>query len=159
MREHKMAIDWKDHLGADAEKAFHLVRHEVAEIESAGADLDYKTFHLDLSAARSKSHLLDLIASTMAFPEYFGRNWDALLDLMSDLSWWPASGYVLIIDGARQFNDVATSDFSTFLEVVVDAVERMRANRIPLHVVLVGDAPKFDVETAVGVRSVCDHAS
>lgn len=153
-----MDIDWKDHLAAGPEAAVHLVRNEVTEVDSAAAALDYKTFHLDLSTVSSKLQLLDLVASAMAFPDYFGRNWDALLDLMSDLSGPPAKGYVLIIEGSRHFNDVSSSDFSTFLEVVLDAGERMQADRTPFHVLLVGDAPRFDVETAVGVRNVCDHA-
>lgn len=36
---------------------------------------------------RSKAELLATLASTGHFPDYFGGNWDALLDCLRDLSW------------------------------------------------------------------------
>lgn len=35
----------------------------------------------------SKSELLDVFAREARFPDYFGRNWDALQDCIRDLSW------------------------------------------------------------------------
>jgi hypothetical protein len=40
------------------------------------------------------------VARALAFPEWFGGNWDALEDSLSDLSWRPAKGHVLLLEGA-----------------------------------------------------------
>jgi hypothetical protein len=53
---------------------------------------------------------------------------------------------------------VSAEDSSTFFEVVLDAVTDLGDRGTPFHVLLTGDVPKFEVETAVGVRQVCDHA-
>lgn len=50
--------------------------------------------------------LMKNIAAALAFPEWFGANWDALEDCLSDLSWLPASGYVLVVEGAEPGDDL-----------------------------------------------------
>ena len=154
-----MAIDWQEHLRTQDRRRFHLVRGvEARGLKDAAADMGYIVVHIDLSSATSKSQLLELVASAMAFPETSGRNWDALLDLMSDLSWWQAKGYVLVIQGGLHFRDASPGNFSTFLEILVDVGERMTMRSTGFDVVLAGPLRKFDIETAVGVTNICDHA-
>lgn len=43
-----------------------------------------------------KLAVLDAIAAALAFPEWFGRNLDALYDCLTDLSWLPSGEHVLI---------------------------------------------------------------
>jgi hypothetical protein len=50
-------------------------------------------------AGEDKEALLANIAAALAFPPWFGGNWDALEDCLTDLSWRAAPGYVLIFDG------------------------------------------------------------
>ncbi|MEV7561317.1 barstar family protein [Streptomyces sp. NPDC089795] len=38
----------------------------------------------------------------MKLPDYFGWNWNALLDCLRDLNWLPAEHYVLIIEAADE---------------------------------------------------------
>jgi RNAse (barnase) inhibitor barstar len=52
--------------------------------------------HIALRGVRGKDALLRQIASALAFPEWFGANWDALEDSLSDLSWRQAEGHVLL---------------------------------------------------------------
>jgi RNAse (barnase) inhibitor barstar len=40
-------------------------------------------------------------ARQLRFPDYFGRNWAALEDCLTDLAWLPAPGYVVLLDGAE----------------------------------------------------------
>jgi RNAse (barnase) inhibitor barstar len=50
---------------------------------------------------QDKENLLRAIAAALRFPDWFGRNWDALEDCLTDLSWLPADGYVLVFEQAR----------------------------------------------------------
>ena len=46
---------------------------------------------------RSKQKLLSVLADKLQFPGYFGWNWDALEELLQDLSWLPAGRPVLMV--------------------------------------------------------------
>lgn len=51
---------------------------------------------------RTKTGMLDEFASQLAFPDYFGRNWDGLADCLADLGWLHGLAYVVVIDRASQ---------------------------------------------------------
>ena len=72
----------------------------------------------------------------MAFPDYFGHNWDALEECLTELTWIDAEGCVLLYDHAAvlaaQYPDV----FATFLDIVQSAVEYWSQRSRPFYVVL-----------------------
>lgn len=53
-----------------------------------------------------KAALLKNMASALGFPHWFGHNWDALEDCLTDLSWHDAPGYVLLIESAPPGDDL-----------------------------------------------------
>ena len=73
------------------------------EIESAvrGSALSLVRIEFD-----EKSRLLQNIAAALRFPEWFGNNWDALEDCLSDLSWHDAAGHVLLFDRVTPGDDL-----------------------------------------------------
>lgn len=44
--------------------------------------------------------LFAAMARALRFPDWFGANWDALEDCLSDLSWREGDGYVLVLQRA-----------------------------------------------------------
>jgi len=56
---------------------------------------------VDAATVTSKGNLLGQLAGVFTFPEYFGNNWDAALDCLSDFSWLPAPAYVCIVVHAQ----------------------------------------------------------
>ena len=50
-----------------------------------------------------KDALLKAIATALDFPDWFGANWDALEDCLSDL---PGAGYVLLFEHAAPGDDL-----------------------------------------------------
>ena len=58
-------------------------------------------------AFADKAALLDNMASALGFPHWFGHNWDALEDCLTDLSWRDATGYVLLIESPRPGDDLS----------------------------------------------------
>jgi hypothetical protein len=57
---------------------------------------------IGLAGAAGKEERMERIARALDFPRWFGGNWDALEDCLTDLSWSSAAGHVLLIDGAGE---------------------------------------------------------
>lgn len=57
-------------------------------------------------AFSEKPVLLKNIAAALEFPDWFGGNWDALEDCLSDLSWRKAGGHVLLFESAKSGDDL-----------------------------------------------------
>jgi hypothetical protein len=66
----------------------------------------------------TKDALLDEFARGLEFPEYFGRNWDALEDCLTDLEWLSAESFVLIITNADHVLKKSPGDMKTFAGIL-----------------------------------------
>jgi RNAse (barnase) inhibitor barstar len=55
--------------------------------------------------AQGKEALLTQIAAGLDFPDWFGHNWDALEDCLTDLSWRNAAGHVLVFEEPQPGDD------------------------------------------------------
>ncbi len=82
---------------------------------------------VDLSGCTEKSELLARIAKGLEFPAWFGSNWDALADCITDLGWRPAMGYVLILENAAELQRVQPEVFDTALAILADAAAAWKA--------------------------------
>src|SRR5258705_2622327 len=51
---------------------------------------------LDVVTVEAKENLFDNLAQALAFPPWFGRNWDALEDVLGDLSWRKGDAHVVV---------------------------------------------------------------
>ncbi len=82
---------------------------------------------VDLSGCTEKSELLARIAKALEFPAWFGSNWDALADCITDLGWRPAVGYVLILENGAELRRVQPEVFDTALAILADAAAAWKA--------------------------------
>ena len=87
-----------------------------------------------LSAARDKDGLLKAMASCLAFPGWFGGNWDALEDCLADLSWLGSSGHVLLI---QEFQGIGGDDLGILADVLASSAEAWAARGRPFFAVFV----------------------
>jgi RNAse (barnase) inhibitor barstar len=76
--------------------------------------------HIDLSGCVEKQDMLKRIATALAFPEWFGGNWDALFDCLADLSWRPAAGHLLLLENADALRGEAPEVFDTAVAILQD---------------------------------------
>jgi RNAse (barnase) inhibitor barstar len=72
---------------------------------------------------KTPASLFTEFARALEFPDYFGHNWDALEECLTDLEWLPAKGYILLITDAALVLSNDEEEYETFLEILRDAGE------------------------------------
>ncbi len=82
----------------DASRSGVYRASRTEEIEDAVRGTDLRLARISLAGARDKETVLDALSLALGFPDWFGRNWDALEDCLADLSWRPAAGHVLLLE-------------------------------------------------------------
>jgi hypothetical protein len=99
---------------------------------------------VDLAAAPGKHAGIAAIASAMRVPgDTFGANWDALADVLQDLSWDSAAGHVLRLRGPW---NASVDERATLLEVLRASADYWRSRGKPF-VVFVDGAPELPAWT------------
>jgi hypothetical protein len=98
---------------------------------TAGSDLDV----VDIDAG---SKPLDRMASALAFPDWFGGNWDALEDSLGDLSWRKGHGHVLVLTGYPE-----GSERAVLIDVLRSSAEYWAGRGRPFFAVLIDPARKL----------------
>lgn len=83
-------------------------------------------------AFAEKERLLNNIAAALEFPDWFGQNWDALEDCLSDL---PGKGYVLLFDEPE-----AGDDLGVLLDILRSSASWWAARGKPFFAVFIDPA-------------------
>jgi RNAse (barnase) inhibitor barstar len=118
---------------ADASQAgayFVDVRDRESLLEGGGT-LQFAVLPVDLRGCGDADAAMCEIADALRFPEWFGDNLDALADCLSDLSWLPAEGYVLVLENTGDWRARAADTFDTVLEILNQTAERWAKDRVP----------------------------
>jgi RNAse (barnase) inhibitor barstar len=97
-------------------------------------------WRVNLGGVEEKGHFLATIAQALRFPEWFGDNWDALKDCLTDLTWRKAPGYMIILEKCHAFARAAPADFEVALEVFRLVADDWRESHIPFWVLVEGPA-------------------
>ncbi len=92
---------------------------------------------VDRAPVFSKVTLLHALYQSCEFPAYFGFNWDALRDCLTDMSWRPANGYALMYRNPGLLETRAPDDHATFIDVAQEAREIWAdASGVPFRLVV-----------------------
>ena len=81
---------------------------------------------------------MERVARALGFPRWFGGNWDALEDCLTDLSWSGAGGHVLLIDGAAELN---ADERGIFIDILASAAAWWAERGRPFFAVFLDGAP------------------
>ena len=78
---------------------------------------------LDGTAITSKEAFFDAVAAALSFPDWFGRNLDALYDCLRDLSWLPAGEQELVWTASEVLREADPRAYTRIVDVLRDAAE------------------------------------
>lgn len=113
---------------------------------------------------RTLPALFDEFSAALQFPYYFGKNWAAFEDCISDLDWLPReSGIVVVVyDGDQVLTDADSHELPTLVRALDSARNEFAApvrdgewwdrGPIPFHVVLQGGDLSRWRRAGVGAR-------
>lgn len=110
----------------------HATRGGHEDLIAAAENCGYVIFRVDLSRARDKQGLLEAVGRDMAFPEWYGSNWDALADCLNDLGWRPGEGYLVLLEHCDLLHERAPSDLVAALRIFEEAADNWREQGIAL---------------------------
>jgi hypothetical protein len=93
---------------------------DEAAIRQCAEGVVIELVHIDLARATDKAAVLEVFARELGFPKWFGGNWDALEDCLTDLSWRRSNGWALVIAGAQH---VPADDLGVLRDILSTAAE------------------------------------
>lgn len=115
---------------------YRVLRAEAIEDAVRGSRLNVG--RVDLAGAAGKDAMLQRIAAALAFPDWFGGNWDALEDCLIDLSWREAEGHVLVFTGAEPGDETGV-----LIDVLASSAEFWAARGRPFFAAFVDPQGAF----------------
>lgn len=118
---------------------YQLVR-SPEQVAQAAKQAGLAMFRIDLAHAHSKKDFLERCAKALDFPDWFGRNWDALKDCLTDLEWLNTkNGYVLVFENVEQFA-AHKEHFHTATAVLTQVCEYWKAEGQPFWALVTGSS-------------------
>ena len=108
---------------------------DAAVPRTAASEAGLALFEVPLAGTQDKAALLRQFAASLGFPDWFGGNWDALEDCLTDLSWHAAAGYVLLIHGAAALAARHPDEHGVLLDVLGACAQYWRERGVPFFAV------------------------
>ncbi len=101
---------------------YSTAKFEFLNVDAGDADL-----RLD-DTLSMREEVFQIYAKKLNFPDYFGRNWDAFIDCLSDLSWIDQDAVIVVHDALPSLKD---SELRSYLECLQDVIARIRPEDRP----------------------------
>ena len=125
---------------SDASKSGVYRTSRTDEILDAARGSALQVSRIELAGVTNKDALMQRVALAMAFPRWFGANWDALEDCLADLSWSKARGHVLLIEGAA---DLPADERGILVDILASAAAAWAERKRPFFAVFLAGSPNL----------------
>ena len=111
---------------------YRALRSDEIVDAARGTHLDLA--RTDLGGAPHKEALLERLAMALGFPAWFGGNWDALEDCLTDLSWRAGAGHVVLLEG---HGELPADELGVLLDVLAAAADYWAGRGRPFFAVFI----------------------
>jgi hypothetical protein len=122
--------------GPVAVRVIEMTPAAAAALQALGESLGLDVVRIDLAGCVDKAGFLARTAEALAFPTWFGGNWDAFFDCLADLGWRPGAGHVLVFEHAEDMRRLAPEALDTAVAVLGDAAAARDRRGLPFRVFL-----------------------
>jgi hypothetical protein len=90
--------------------------------------------YLDGEKITTKTEFLQAAAQALQFPDYFGYNWDAFEDCLTDLDLLTGKGHILLYTQPEKFATANPKDWSTLMSIFRTAVQDWLQSDLSLYI-------------------------
>ena len=108
------------------------------EVQEAARVAKLRVIEVDASAASTKAQVLGLLGRALEFPSWFGRNWDALEDCLTDAGWIAHPGVMVCIEGFGAYAKADADGFAILLDIFKTSAEYWRGEGRSFWVIFAG---------------------
>lgn len=112
----------------------NMTETELAEVVEAH---NGQLFYIDGRHINNKADFLAKIADVMNFPDYFGKNWDALQDCITDIDCCEDSQYLIVYDYWQNFANNNPQDWQILNDIFLEAIAYWEERQVLFNVLLV----------------------
>ena len=116
--------------------------YDVADVRHTVEHAGWRFGHVDGWVSQTKAEFLEAVGVGLGFPDYYGRNFDALADCLGDLP-----DTVLLWDGWAPFARADERAFAVALRILTERAGSTDRESGRLLVLLRGAGPDLDVES------------
>ena len=120
---------------------YEVTRSATAHIQNVAKARGLEFMQVDLKGVTGKTAFLKKAARGLGFPAYFGMNWDAFGDCLTDMSWRPAAGYVILLNDYRSFAAKDPSDAQVDRRIFDSSVQYWKMKEVPFYIILRDKTP------------------
>ncbi|MGN6389036.1 MAG: barstar family protein [Burkholderiaceae bacterium] len=108
----------------------------VADLQAEAARLGQHFLYAHCAEAVTKQQVLTTIAEAFHFPRHFGKNFDALADCLTDLTFKAGAqpGFLVVLEQLPNTSKFDKEARETLLDVFRDAAEFWGEKKIPFRV-------------------------
>ena len=111
---------------------YSLPPENIAALVDAAEALDFGVHRVALAGCHDKAALMQRFAHALAFPDWFGHNWDALADALADLGWLDdVPGRVVLIEDAQHLRLADQADYDRLVALLDEIAEGWREVGLP----------------------------
>jgi hypothetical protein len=120
----------------------------LEKINEVASGFDCSVFHVFSKTIGNKRDFLAVTATSLNFPEYFGHNWDAFEECISDPDLTPNQTLIVILDDLTAFVKNEPDQFRTALDILRDAARAWSdAGKSLLVLVIHADVEELKMES------------
>lgn len=103
---------------------------------AAAAGLDFVVLEASIPERCTTDDVLVSLGAALHFPIWYGANFDALFDCLTDPDWQPAKGHLLLITGLGHLRAIDPDNFATMIDVLLAAADARRQLDSPFWILI-----------------------
>ncbi len=127
-----------DHLfrNGDTSGLYYLPRHHQPAVCAAAEKEHLHVLSAEIGPPATKDAALAQLGAALEFPSWYGANFDALFDCLTDADWQPAKGHLILLSGMANLLASDPDSFATLIEVLQAAAESRLAANTPFWIAI-----------------------